>query len=229
MDLLDRLTKANLIACTDCTEATANTWLLYFQVVLPAFGITTNQRLAAFLSQVGVESNSLTTLSENLNYSAEGLANTWPVRYASKSLITKAYIKKLGKYTPNKKAIQLARNPQGIANHCYANRMGNGDETSGDGWKFRGRGLKQLTGRDNYTRASKALGLDLVNNPDLLLEPGYAIISACWFWDYNNLNRFADKQDIVGLTKAINGGTNGLTRRQKLYTKGIASFTKDIK
>lgn len=223
MELLDTLTKSKLAISTGSTEELASNWLIYFQVILPAFGINTKERVAAFLSQVGVESGGLAKLSENLNYSAEGLANTWPIRYAAKSLVTRKYIKDTkGRYIPNAKAKQLARNPEAIANHCYANRMGNGPEKSGDGWKYRGRGLKQLTGTDNYTRATKELGLDLLNNPDQLLQPGPAIISAAWFWKVNNLNRFADKQDIVGLTKAINGGSNGLARRQELFKKSMA-------
>jgi len=101
--------------------------------------------------------------------------------------------------------------------------MGNGDEASGEGWKYRGRGLKQLTGKDNYTAFSKAIGTDFVADPDLLLQPVNAALSAGWFWSANNLNALADNGDVPGMTKRINGGTIGLEQRQALYAKAMAS------
>jgi putative chitinase len=105
------------------------------------------------------------------------------------------------------------RNPEKIANKVYADRMGNGDEASGDGFKYRGRGLIQLTGKDNYRACGDALGVDLVENPDLVSSPQYAALSAGWFWDKNKLNQFADANDMTTLTKRINGGTHGLDDR----------------
>ena len=114
-------------------------------------------------------------------------------------------------------AIEIAGKPELIANMVYSSRMGNGPPQSGDGWLYRGRGAKQLTGKDNYKRCGEALGLDLVANPDLLLEPVPAARSAGWFWKTNNLSKFADEGDIKGMTKKINGGYIGLEARQALY------------
>jgi putative chitinase len=105
------------------------------------------------------------------------------------------------------------RNPEKIANKVYADRMGNGNEASGEGFKYRGRGLIQLTGKDNYRACGEALGVDLLDNPDLVSSPQYAALSAGWFWDKNKLNQFADANDMTGLTKRINGGTHGLDDR----------------
>jgi putative chitinase len=222
MEMLDDLTYEKLIAITECSNENAAKWLPYFKSMLPGFGIVTKERIVAFLSQVAVESAGLSAMVENLNYSAVGLANTWPTRYASRSLITKKLVKgKDSKYMPNATAAKLARKPEAIANHCYSSRMGNGDEASGDGWKYRGRGLKQVTGRFNYTRLAKDTGLDFITHPEWLEQPSYAILSACWFWQSNKLSVFADKKDIVGLTKAVNGGANGLTKRQSLFNKAL--------
>jgi putative chitinase len=111
--------------------------------------------------------------------------------------------------------LALHRKPEAIANVVYSNRMGNGPVESGDGWKYRGRGLKQLTGKDNANRCGKALGVDLVSSPDLLLQPFYAARSAAWFWKENNLSKFADLGDIEGMTKKVNGGLIGIEDRKK--------------
>ena len=112
-----------------------------------------------------------------------------------------------------------------IANAVYSNRMGNGSIESGEGWKYRGRGLKQLTGKENYTRCGNALKLDLVGSPDLLLQPGPAALSAAWFWSTNGCNAFADKGDIEGLTRKINGGLIGIDDRKKRYNGVMAAMT----
>lgn len=178
--------------------ARASEWITPLIKAMMKYGINTPARQAAFLAQIGLESAGLTRLSENLNYSAQGLANTWPSRYLDK--VTKK---------PNALALRLNRNPQAIANNAYASRMGNGDEASGDGWKFRGRSPKQVTGKANYIACGKALGIDLVSNPDLLLKPEWGAMAAAWFWHSNNLNAFADKGDFLSITKRINGGTIG--------------------
>lgn len=221
MNLLDTLTTNDLVSGIGCKAIDAENWLPYIKAVLPSFGIVTKERIAAFLSQCAVESAAFSTLSENLNYSAKGLATTWPVRYASKNLAGKYKRDSEGRYVPNAKAVAIARKPIAIANHCYANRMGNGDEASGDGWKFRGRGLKQLTGRSNYTMMSRKTGVDFVNEPDKLLEPVYALLSACVFWQENKLGPIADTGNITKLTKVVNGGANGLPQRKALYIKMI--------
>jgi len=206
----------------------AERWLGGVQTACIEFGINTPQRIAGFLSQCAHESAGFTALVENLNYSADTMAVVWPTRFAvqepdpKRPGKTKAKKDAKGKNIPNNFALALHRKPELIANAVYSNRMGNGTIESGEGFKYRGRGLKQLTGKFNYTQAGKALNLDLVGSPDLLLHPGAAARSAAWFWATNNCNAFADKGDVVGLTKKINGGTIGLEDRQKRY----ASVTK---
>ena len=158
------------------------------------------KRMAAFLAQVAHESGGFNAVQENLNYSAQGLRKTWPKRFPTLAI-----------------AQQYARNPQKIANKVYANRMGNGSEASGDGWKFRGRGLIQLTGKDNYTRFAKSIGMTLDEAVKYLETPEGAVASAGWFWDANKLNIYADKGDFTGLTRRINGGTIGLADRKHHY------------
>ncbi|MBP6304185.1 MAG: glycoside hydrolase family 19 protein [Bacteroidia bacterium] len=166
--------------------------------VLPKFGIDTLLRKAHFLAQLAHESGALQYSQENLNYSAQGLRSVF------------------GKYFPTIEiANAYAKKPEKIANRVYADRMGNGNEASGDGWKFRGRGLIQLTGKENYQKFSQENGIDCVKNPDLLLQPEWALTSACWFWKKKNLNEFADKDDLIMITKRINGGTHGLNDRQQ--------------
>ena len=165
--------------------------------VLPQYKIDTRLRICHFLAQILHESGHLKYKSENLNYSADGLRKTF------------------SKYFPNDDvAKQYARQPQKIANRVYANRMGNGDEKSGDGWKFRGRGLIELTGKTNYINCGRELGIDLANNPDLITsDPKVNIQVACWFWKKNDLNIYADNDDIKTITKRINGGLNGYDNR----------------
>lgn len=198
-------------------------WLPAIQIVCEHYAIDTPQRIAGFLSQTAHESAGFTALTENLNYSAETMAVVWPNRFAEKGADGKP-IKENGKNKPNKFALALHRKPEMIANVVYSSRMGNGSIESGDGWKYRGRGLKQLTGKDNYTRCGNALNTDLVNDPDLLLQPQYAALSAGWFWTANKCSEFADKGDVEGLTKRINGGLIGLADRKSRYERVLASF-----
>lgn len=164
------------------------------------YEITTVNRAAGFLAQCGHESNGFTVLKENLNYSAEGL-----------NKIFKKYFPTLADAQP------YARNPEKIANRVYANRMGNGPESSGDGYKFRGRGAIQLTGSDNYTRFAASVGMSVDEAVADLETLDGAIESACWFWRTNGLNAVCDADDIVKMTKKINGGTIGLEDRKKHY------------
>lgn len=187
------------------------------------FEINTPQRIAAFLAQTSHESGGYTMLSENLNYKAATLAACWPNRFATLGADKKP-IKENGKLVPTAVANSIAGKPELIANLVYSSRMGNGPAESGDGWKFRGRGLKQLTGKDNYARCGRDLGLDLVGNPDLLIQPLAAARSAGWFWKANSLSTFADKGDLEGMTKRINGGLIGYQQRKALYDKCLASF-----
>jgi len=171
--------------------------------VASKFGINTPLRVAHFLAQCGHESGGFRVTQENLNYSAKGLNGIFR-KYFPTEAVAAAY----------------ARNPQKIANKVYANRMANGSEASGDGYKFRGRGYIQLTGRDNYTQFGKAIGVDIPSNPDLVSSK-YALASAAWFWSKNGLNKLADNgaSDVVvtSITKRVNGGTIGLPDRIKHF------------
>ena len=173
-------------------------WFYYLEQIIPDYGITTAPRVAAFMAQCSHESGQFTILQENLNYSDVGLQRIFP------------------KYFPTPEStVGYARQPQKIASVVYANRMGNGPESSGDGWNYRGRGVIQITGRSNYLQCSMDLygTNELELNPGRLLDKDAAIYSACWFWYRHDLNTLADAGDIVTMTKKINGGTNGLSER----------------
>lgn len=188
------------------------------------FEINTPQRIAGFLAQTSHESGGYTMLTENLNYRAATLAACWPNRFAELGADKKPKRDAKGALIPTKVAHSIAGKPELIANMVYSGRMGNGAPQTGEGWKFRGRGLKQLTGKDNYARCGRDLGVDLVSNPDLLLEPIYAARSAGWFWKVNKISEYADNNDIKGMTKKINGGFIGLKERQDLYNKIVESM-----
>ena len=186
---------------------TAVDWLRPIQSTCERFEINTPLRISAFLAQCAHESGGFTRLVENLNYSAEALMRVWPKRFPTMEI-----------------AMRYHRNPEKIANSVYASRMGNGPEESGEGWKYRGRGLKQLTGKSNYTACSRGLGADLVANPDLLVNPEFAALSAGWFWKTNNCSPLADAREFELLTKRINGGLIGLNDRKARYAKALACF-----
>lgn len=190
------------ICMTAGGRAACLAYLDHLNRLMPAYGIDTPARVAAFLAQVAHESADFTRVTENLNYSAAGLAATWPNRYRGPN------------GQPNAIAQRLRRDPEAIANHCYASRMGNGDEASGEGWRYRGRGLKQLTGKDNYRACGLAVGVDLLARPELLETPAYAVEAACWFWRKYGLSAYADRGDFEGLTRRVNGGLHGLVERQ---------------
>lgn len=182
-------------------------WQPELEKQLRAACIDTKNKVAMFLAQASHESGGFTRLTENLNYSAQGLANTWPNRYAAN-----------GK--PNDLANQIARNPEMIANYTYANRMGNGDRTTGDGWKYRGRGIFQLTGKINYVEFFKSINEPV--DPDKLTSIEYAVKSAIWYWNSRNISPVAELADVTKVTKLINGGTIGLADRSKLFNAAIA-------
>jgi putative chitinase len=166
----------------------------------PAWGIDEPREVAAFLANCAHESAQFSAVIENLNYSAQGLANTWN-RFSSTG-------KRGG--PPNALALRLHRKPIEIANVVYANRGGNGDENSGDGWTFRGRGLIQTTFKDNYAALANDWGVDVVSEPDILLEPDGAVVSACRFWRANGCNELAVEGKWNEVRRVINGGYNGL-------------------
>ena len=172
-----------------------------YKTLFDSYNVNTSLRKAHFMAQIEHESG-LKPVSENLNYSADGLGKTF------------------AKYFPTKEICNsYAKNPIAIASRVYSSRMGNGSETSQDGWKYRGRGFIQLTGKDNYLVLSKETKIDFVANPDLLMQESNALISALWFWNKHKLNELADKDDCKGITKAINGGFNGLEAREQLLIK----------
>lgn len=174
----------------------------YYEPLIAAmehYRINTKNRIAAFLANLAHESASFNTIQENLNYSAKRLIQVWPKHFRGRNLA------------------HYAHQPQKIANVAYANRMGNGDKSSGDGWKYRGRGLIQLTGKTNYQMFSKAIGADIVGDPDWVLTPEGATISAAWFWDSRDLNKLADAGNLREITRKINGGYHGHADRVRRY------------
>ena len=187
-----------------------NYWYSALSKLLPDYDMNTPQRAAAFLAQCAHESGEFTALQENLNYKPATLRKIFP-KYFPTDDIANEYCAK-----PNKQ--------EAIANKVYANRMGNGDEASGDGYRYRGRGLIQLTGKDNYTFFAGSLGISVEEAADYMAIFEGAAQSACWFWETNNLNQFADKGDIITLTKKINGGTIGLDDRIAHYEHALHVF-----
>lgn len=179
------------------------------QIAADRYHIDTPRRAACFLGQLAHESARFTRVVENLNYSAQALARTWPARYADSD------------GQPNATALRIARKPEDIANLTYAGRLGNGSAGTGDGWRYRGRGLIQITGRSNYQRCGAALGVDLLTRESLLEQPMYAALSAGWFWHQAGLNALADKLDIAKISRTINGGTHGLAERIELTHKAL--------
>lgn len=179
---------------------------------LPKYDIVTINRVAGFIAQCAHESVDFTVTEENLNYSASRLNEVFP-----------KYFERAGR-----DANEYHRNPEKIANVVYANRMDNGDEESGDGWNFRGRGLIQLTGRYNYTQFGKSCGKSAEEVIDYIKTKKGAIHSACWYWDNRNINRAADADDLRWMTKLINGGTHGLHDRQFRYDRAKNSLGKDL-
>lgn len=182
-----------------CSEELSVIYAPIINDLLLPYGVVTRQQLSMFIAQIAHESGGFKSTVENLNYSSQGLLSTWPSRYTQQL------------------ALQHHRKPELIANHVYGNRMGNFKQ--GDGWKYRGRGLIQLTGYDNYKAFQDASGVNVVDKPTLLEQPRYAVESALWFWKTNNLNKFADVGDLRGCTRIINGGYNGMADRERLYNK----------
>lgn len=178
-------------------------WYDALAKLLPEYEIHTLNRVAAFLAQTAHESANYKFLKENLNYKAETLTKVWPRLF------------------PADIAAQYAHKPEAIANRAYGNRMGNGDEASGDGFRYCGRGLIQLTGKQNYTAFAESISTPVEEIPEFLSTFEGAVQSACWFWETNNLNQWADAGDMLTLTKRINGGTLGLDDRIKHYNHAL--------
>ena len=179
-------------------------WYDALSAILPEYGINTPERVAAFIAQCAHESGGFKFLKENLNYKAESLLKVFP-KYFKTLDEARAYEKK----------------PEKIANRIYGNRMGNGDESSGDGFRYCGRGLIQLTGKENYSWFAASLEIPVEEASEYLETFEGAVQSACWFWEENKLNQWADKKDILTLTKRINGGTIGLDDRIKHFNHAL--------
>jgi putative chitinase len=192
-------------------------WYDALCLILPKYNITTERRVAHFISQCAHESNNFRSLEENLNYSEDALLRVFP-RYFG-----------VGKRNP----AEYARNPEKIANYVYMDEYRSpksklGNVQPGDGWRFRGRGLKQLTGRDNYTAFARSIGMTAEEAANYVAtEPG-AVESATWFWDTNRLNTIADTDDVVAMTRRINGGDIGLADRQSRYNHAIQILTGNV-
>ena len=177
-------------------------YISFFNKWMPYYGITTTERIWHFLAQIAHESNQLKTVIENLNYSEQGLLSTWPTRFTKET------------------AKNYARKPENIANKVYANRMGNGDEKSGDGWRNRGMGLIQCTGADIRSEMIKDWKISIPENELWLSTPEYAVRSACWFWWKKGLNKKVDSGATVeDVTEIVNGGKNGLKERIEFYNR----------
>ena len=182
-------------------------WYAALEQLLDDYEINTPQRVAAFVAQCAHESGNFVFIKENLNYKAASLMKTF------------------GKYFPTADiAAQYANKPERIANRVYANRMGNGDEASGDGFRYCGRGLIQLTGKSNYSNFADSIETAVEETSAYLETFEGAVQSACWFWETNNLNQYADSNDILTMTKRINGGTIGLDDRIKHYNHALHVF-----
>lgn len=201
-----------LLEAIGVRHALAVQWLPHISQAAHRYEIDASpRRLAAWLATIAHESARLTRTVENLNYSAEGLARTWPARYADMT------------GQPNATARRIARHPEQIANLTYAGRLGNGSAGSGDGWRYRGRGLIQITGRSNYAASGIALGLpDLIDAPELLEQPHNAALSAAEWWQRHGCNALADAGDMAAVTRSVNGGLTGLDDRLKLYSAAMA-------
>ena len=178
-------------------------WYEALEQLLPDYDINTPQRVAAFVAQCAHESGNFRAIKENLNYQAATLSKVWPRLF------------------PADVAAQYAHNQEAIANRAYASRMGNGDESTGDGFRYCGRGLIQLTGKSNYQAFADSLQMAVEDVPAYLATFEGAAQSACWFWESQNLNQYADSGDILTMTKRINGGTLGLDDRTARYKHAL--------
>lgn len=201
------ITAEQLAAALSIQYPIALAWQPAIQAALDKYGMDSTKEVAMFIAQTGHESESLTHLVENLNYSAPALLATFPTHFAGRA-----------------DADAYARRPEMIANRVYANRMGNGNEASGDGWAFRAHGLIGITGRNNHRACGEALGIDLEGRPDKLLIPRNAALSAGWFWSVNGCVGPARRGDVPATTHIINGGLNGLGDRMARYDRALTAL-----
>lgn len=201
------MTPETFAAATGCTAAIAASFAGPISAAMAEFGVSAPAAQAMFLAQFGHETAGFSRTVEGLSYSVEALMRTWPTRF------------------PTVEAAEgYARAPERLANYVYAGRMGNGDEASGDGWRYRGRGVPMLTGRSNYAAAGAALGLDLVALPDLLLQPLHGSRCAGWFWRTRGCNAPAEAGDVEKVTRMINGGLIGIEDRRARWLRARAAL-----
>jgi len=202
------LVTVNMLRCITTPEM-ADKWVDALNETCERFAIDSPFRIAGFLSNTAHESGGFKYVKENLNYSVASLMRVWPSRFPTVEV-----------------AQRYAMQPEKIANRAYSDRMGNGNEASQDGAKFIGRGLIQLTGKNNYVAYSLACDNEALQHPEIVEQPKYAAESAGWFWDVNKLNTLADAQDVGGMCRRINGGYNGLDDRQMKYSQIMAYFNQ---
>jgi putative chitinase len=200
------LTSTIVAAACGSTQLRAAQWTAPLQTACDRFDLGTEMRVAAFLANVGVESARLTSVVENMNYSAEGLLSTFPSHFTEAE------------------AQEYAHQPPRIANRVYADRNGNGDDASGDGWTYRGRALLQISGRRNYQLCGLGIGLDLVNHPELLEQPANAALAAGWYWASRKLNTYADGGLFLQVCKTINLGSSGAPGTPGSYSQRLSLY-----
>lgn len=220
---------STLRAATGASEENASLYLPFLVGTMRAYSIDTPRRQAAFLAQIGHESKHLTAVEENLNYSVDGLLATF-----GRHRISEADARRLGRIDRVQGGVRRVVRPadqKGIANIIYGGEWGRvnlGNTLPGDGWRHRGMGLKQLTGRANHQLCGEDLGEDFVSNPERLMLPFNAALSAGWFWHHNKLNHWADQWDMRTLTVKVNGGLLGLHQRTSLATVALLEIEKEF-
>lgn len=200
------MTPEELRAATGCGPRTAERYAPAITKAALQYSINTPKRLAAFIAQIAHETGGFCVLEENLNYSAAGLRAIFPKHFTAAE------------------ASEYAHKPEAIGDRAYGGRMGNGPEGTGDGFKYRGRGLLQLTGKDDYRDCGAALCLDLLGHPELVNEPETAALAAAWEWNRGRLNELADKMQFEAITLRINGGLNGQAARARLYERSLQAL-----
>lgn len=211
-----KLTESTIMVGTGCNRATAAKWLPALQFAMERYDINTPKRIGCFLANIGVETGGLLLLVENMNYRADRLAVVWPSRYRGPD----------GK--PNALALQIAGKPDQIANHTYANRMGNGSPESGDGWKYIGRGAMHNTGRAEYQRLEFELAMPLIDKPELLEQPEAASLAAASFFKAKGCNGLADQTMYSEVVKRINGALPNDANHGKLRLTRTRAVVKEL-
>lgn len=217
------ITSDLLVRATRCTPERAAVMAIWMDAAARRWGINTPERIAAWLAQTAYESGRYEMLQESLYYTNPArMMTVWPSRFRLPVTEREESLDIFhdGKRNPRK----YLRKPEALANFVYAKRMGNGDEASGDGWRYIGRGVIQLTGRDNYTRYAADSRHPAMGSPEIVAEPMCAADSAGWFWHINDCNRFADSRDWLGLTRKVNGGTHGLHQRRDMALAALTAL-----